>query len=109
MITIKSVFIEKSGEREIPHLCYSDGTQQVISDAQFTDLLPDLKYDGDNGVYWYTRQTPHNAPKTHESRRVVRVYHVDGKTEADADWLARQAELEDYAATVHAASYRQGV
>ena len=60
----------------------------------------------DNG---FDYQTPQDAPKTHETRRVVLAHHIDGKTETDADWLARQAELADYAATVDAASYRQGV
>ena len=57
----------------------------------------------DNG---FDYQTPQDAPKTHEARRVVLVRHVDGQQETDADWLARQAELDDYRQTVDAASYR---
>ena len=54
----------------------------------------------------FVYQPAQDAPKTHEARRVVPVRHVDGQQETDADWLARQAELADYAATVYAASYR---
>ncbi len=39
-------------------------------------------------------------------RRVVHVTHMDGTTETDLEWLARQAELDDYYQTVHDASYR---
>ena len=108
MITIQSVFIERSGEREIPHLCYSDGTRQVLSDAQFRGLLPDLEYDSDNGIYWYVR-TPQDAPGTNEGKKVVLVHRANGQTETDADLMARQAELEDLRQTQDAASYRQGV
>ena len=57
----------------------------------------------DNG---FDYQTPHNAPKTHETRRVGLVHHVDGYVETDEAWLARQAELDDYRQTVDAASSR---
>ncbi len=37
-------------------------------------------------------------------RRVVHVTHLDGTTETDLEWLARQAELDDYYQTMHDAS-----
>lgn len=39
-------------------------------------------------------------------RRVVHVQHLDGTTETDAEWWARQRELDDYRQTVDAASHR---
>lgn len=46
------------------------------------------------------------APGRPNSRRVVHVQHLDGTTETDAQWWARQGELADLAATMDAASYR---
>ena len=51
-------------------------------------------------------QTPQDAPKTHGGKRVVHVQRADGTTETDAQWWARQGELEDYRQTVDGSSYR---
>ena len=100
MKQLDSMFIQKNETGEIYHLCYTDNTREVISRARFLELLPMTSYDHEDGVYWFRSnfwlfaETPQDAPK------------ADGTTETDADWRARQAELEDYAATVDAASYR---
>ena len=113
-----SMFIQKNASGDIYHLCYTDNTRETISRARFAELSRLATYEPEDGVYWfYSNKSglavpPDNAPKTHGSKKVVPVHHIDGKTETDADWqawLCRRDELEDYAATVDAASYRQGV
>lgn len=86
----------------------SDGYYRVVADGvkgmrlQFDrPFIPGEIVRGDFGD---VVQTPQDAPKTHEVKRVVLV-HLDGYLETDGEWLANQDKL-DYAATVHAASYR---
>ena len=103
-----SMFIQKNASGDIYHLCYTDNTREVITRARFVELARLATYDPEDGVYWFYSNKSGLA-ETPQDKKVVLVHHIDGKTETDADWRARQAELEDYAATVDAASYRQGV
>ena len=107
-----SMFIQKNASGDIYHLCYTDNTREIITRARFMELTRLATYDPEDGVYWFysnksgLAETPQDASKTHGDKKVVLVHHIDGKTETDADWLARQAELDDYRQTVDAASYR---
>jgi len=109
------MFIQVNETGYIYHLCYTDNTREVITRARFMELVSQTKYEDDDGVYWFRgnfwmfAQTPDNAPETHETKKVVLVHHIDGYVETDAQWLARQEQL-DYDATMNAASiYGQGV
>ncbi len=106
------MFIQRNETCEIYHLCYTDNTREAISRARFVELLPLTKYEDDDGVYWFRSnywlfaEMPQDAPKTHGGKKVVHISRADGTTETDAQFLARQGELADLAATMDAASYR---
>lgn len=112
MKQMDSMFIQKNASGDIYHLCHTDNSREVISWHKFSELLPLTSYDAEDGVYWFKStnwalaQPAHNAPKTNGDKKVVLVHHIDGQTETDADWLARQAELDDYRQTVDGSSYR---
>jgi len=76
-----------------------------ITAREFWELLPKYYWDDENGIYW-ERQPVQDAPKTHGGKKVVHVQHLDGTTEPDAAWWARQGELADYRQTVDDGSYR---
>lgn len=107
-----SMFIQKNASGDIYHLCYTDNTREVITRARFTELLPLTKYDHEDGVYWFRSnywlfaEMPQDAPKTHGTKKVVHVQRADGTTETDAEFWARQGDLDDYRQTVDGSSYR---
>ncbi len=110
-----SMFIQRNETGEIYHLCYTDNSREAISYEQFHRLLPAFTYDPEDGVYWFDggkasilelTQTPQDSPETNGGKRVVHAQHLDGTTETDAQWWARQGELDDYRQSVDGSSYR---
>lgn len=77
MKQIDSMFIQKNETGNVYHLCYTDNTRETISRARFVELSRLATYDPEDGVYWFysnksgLAQTPQDAPKTHDSKKVV--------------------------------------
>lgn len=112
MKQLDSMFTQKTTSGEIYHLCYTDNTREVISRARFLELLPMTSYDHEDGVYWFRSnfwlfaETPQDAPKINGGKKLVHIHRADGTTETDAQWWARQDEIDDYRQTVDGSSYR---
>jgi hypothetical protein len=84
-------------------------THSKATEVPRADYLAMLDYPGEwrEGDYYATvSQTAQDGAGRTEARRVVLVHHIDGEEETDAEWLARQGELEDYRQTVGGMSYR---
>ena len=100
-----------TGERGTSNIGIDESVYWDVLDAAIAQKIPIrphawgtmITYHFDDGFDYQPVQV---APCSTNSRRVVHVQHADGTTETDAQWWARQGELEDYRQTVDGSSYR---